>query len=56
MFDISSFLFPKNQEPEKPTKTELETTLETAKELSTKLGFSVTDILLAQILIKSENK
>ncbi len=49
--DIISFLFPKESEEPKPTKT----SLETAKELSSKLGCSVTDVLLAQILINHEN-
>ena len=53
--DIISFLFPKESEEPEPTKPELETTLETAKELSSKLGFSTTEILLAQILINHEN-
>ena len=43
--DIISFLFPEDKKPEETTKTELETTLETAKELSAKLGFSTTEIL-----------
>ena len=53
--DIISFLFPKESEEPEPTKPELETTLENAKELSSKLGFSTTEILLAQILINHEN-
>jgi len=51
--DIFSILFPEDKEPEKPPKTELETVLENAKELSVKLGVSVTDILLAQLLLKN---